>query len=141
MTRELNRQLGDRQNVDSKESAYLDLTVGSDQNESVTLVFADAERRASWEEAFNDVKQKLGEVKWSQLVTNVCVLVRVDDKRSPPDFLSLVPVRKTRSGLQFTCAAPTLPACSQNQRLRDVWVCNSDGYVGQVKGENQHVVS
>lgn len=36
-----------------------------------------------------------------------------------------VPIRKTRAGLQFTCAAPTLG-------LRDVWVCNSDGYVGQV---------
>lgn len=35
-------------------------------------------------------------------------------------------IRKTRAGLQFTCAAATLGA------QRDVWVCNSDGYVGQV---------
>lgn len=40
-----------------------------------------------------------------------------------------VPIRKTRAGLQFTCAAPTL---SLNSGVRDVWVCNSDGYVGQV---------
>lgn len=35
-------------------------------------------------------------------------------------------IRKTRAGLQFTCAAATLGA------QKDVWVCNSDGYVGQV---------
>jgi len=43
-----------------------------------------------------------------------------------PEFLTSIPIRKTRAGLQFTCAAATL---SDN---RDVWVCNSDGYVGQV---------
>lgn len=37
-----------------------------------------------------------------------------------------IPIRKTRAGLQFTCAAPTL------SEAKDVWVCNSDGYVGQV---------
>ena len=26
----------------------------------------------------------------------------------PPDLLSLIPIRKTRAGLQFTSAAPTL---------------------------------
>lgn len=35
-------------------------------------------------------------------------------------------IRKTRAGLQFTCAAATLGT------QKDVWVCNSDGYVGQV---------
>ena len=48
----------------------------------------------------------------------------------PPDLLSLIPIRKTRAGLQFTSAAPTLGLNSHN--LKDVWVCNSDGYVGQV---------
>ena len=53
------------------------------------------------------------------------------DRRPPPEFLSPLPIRKTRAGLQFTCAAPTV---SWNTlHLRDVWVCNSDGYVGQVK--------
>lgn len=47
------------------------------------------------------------------------------DKRLTPEFVAPVPIRKTRAGLQFTCAAPTLGS-------RDVWVCNSDGYVGQV---------
>lgn len=52
------------------------------------------------------------------------------DHRPPPEFLSPLPIRKTRAGLQFTCAAPTVTWNSQY--LRDVWVCNSDGYVGQV---------
>lgn len=49
------------------------------------------------------------------------------DRRPSPELVATVPIRKTRAGLQFTCAAPTLGDSS-----RDVWVCNSDGYVGQV---------
>ena len=49
----------------------------------------------------------------------------------PPDLLSLIPIRKTRAGLQFSCAAPTIGL--NNHNLKDVWVCNSDGYVGQVR--------
>lgn len=48
------------------------------------------------------------------------------ERHPVPEFLASIPIRKTRAGLQFTCAAPTLG----NQK--DVWVCNSDGYVGQV---------
>lgn len=55
------------------------------------------------------------------------------DRRPSPEFLTSVPIRKTRAGLQFTCAAPTLANCtSSGQPTHDVWVCNSDGYVGQV---------
>ena len=31
---------------------------------------------------------------------------------------------------QFSCAAPTLSSCPEP--TPEVWVCNSDGYVGQV---------
>ncbi|KAJ6636760.1 Rho guanine nucleotide exchange factor 17 [Pseudolycoriella hygida] len=48
------------------------------------------------------------------------------EKYPVPEFISCIPIRKTRAGLQFTCAAPTLGT------QKDVWVCNSDGYVGQV---------
>lgn len=48
------------------------------------------------------------------------------EKHPIPEFLTSIPIRKTRAGLQFTCAAATL------SDKRDVWVCNSDGYVGQV---------
>lgn len=40
-------------------------------------------------------------------------------ERPAPEFLSPVPIRKTRAGLQFTCAAPTLPPKGQPP---DVWV-------------------
>jgi hypothetical protein len=53
------------------------------------------------------------------------------ERRPPPEFLMPLPIRKTRAGLQFTCAAPTVTW--NTQHLNDVWVCNSDGYVGQVK--------
>lgn len=32
--------------------------------------------------------------------------------------------------LQFSCAAPTQSSCPEP--MPEVWVCNSDGYVGQV---------
>ena len=51
------------------------------------------------------------------------------DRRPPPEFVGPLPIRKTRAGLQFTCAAPTT---ANGQTPRDVWVCNSDGYVGQI---------
>lgn len=49
------------------------------------------------------------------------------DRKPNLELVATVPIRKTRAGLQFTCAAPTLGDCG-----KDVWVCNSDGYVGQV---------
>lgn len=48
------------------------------------------------------------------------------EKNAAPEFVSMIPIRKTRAGLQFTCAASTIGS------MNDVWVCNSDGYVGQV---------
>ena len=114
---QLTRQLAERQNADTQQSMYLDLTVNtSDGLETVSLVFSSAERRTQWEESFNDAKMKL---------------VKAEDRRAPPDFVSLIPIRKTRSGLQFTSAAPTM--FIMPNRLKDVWVCNSDGYVGQVR--------
>lgn len=53
-------------------------------------------------------------------------LAAVLDRHPVPEFIASIPIRKTRAGLQFTCASPTLGG------QKDVWVCNSDGYVGQV---------
>ncbi|KAJ4436175.1 hypothetical protein ANN_18805 [Periplaneta americana] len=83
--------------------------------ENLSVVFTKPEKRTSWEESFNEAKQKLA---------------LSADRRPSPEFLSPLPIRKTRAGLQFTCAAPTLGLNAYN--MRDVWVCNSDGYVGQV---------
>ncbi|KAG8224507.1 hypothetical protein J437_LFUL004990 [Ladona fulva] len=139
--------------------------------ETLLAIFPKAETRASWEEALLEAKQKL------------------TDHFPTPEFVSPLPIRKTRAGLQFTCAAPTLPSLAPPQKegtppLREssvpgksqlstsdlqprgrayssssdtgrsgrsmsvtrglgtgwpegggggeVWVCNSDGYVGQV---------
>ena len=75
MLSQLNRQLAERQNADTQESTYLDLTVntnvGSNDNsgentggggETVSLIFPDAERRTQWEDAFSQVKRRLGEL-------------------------------------------------------------------------------
>lgn len=79
--------------------------------QNMTVVFSKPDKRSQWEEAFAEAKQKLASA---------------IERSHVPDFLVSVPIRKTRAGLQFTCASPTLGV------QRDVWVCNSDGYVGQV---------
>ncbi|KPJ13904.1 Rho guanine nucleotide exchange factor 17 [Papilio machaon] len=109
-----NRQLLDRQASDTQ-LCYMELSVNTPNGpENLTIIFPKTEKRSSWEELINETKQKL------------CVY---GHERPAPEFLSPVPIRKTRAGLQFTCAAPTLPPKGQ---APDVWVCNSDGYVGQV---------
>jgi Rho guanine nucleotide exchange factor 17 len=77
----------------------------------MSVVFSKPEKRTHWEETFTETKQKL---------------IASIERFAIPDFIASIPIRKTRAGLQFTCAAATLGA------QKDVWVCNSDGYVGQV---------
>ncbi|KAL0275885.1 UNVERIFIED_CONTAM: hypothetical protein PYX00_003609 [Menopon gallinae] len=111
----VNKQLAERSTSDSQLS-YLELMLNTQNGvENISVVFNKPDKRASWEDAFTEWKQKLA----------------LSAHRKPaPEFVASVPIRKTRAGLQFTCAAPTLGvnAC----KMRDVWVCNSDGYVGQV---------
>ncbi|EDW38056.1 GL12238 [Drosophila persimilis] len=109
--RDVQRQLSERQSNDTQLN-MLELTVSSPNgNQKLTVVFSKTEKRTAWEETFNEAKQKLAATL---------------ERHPIPEFLTSIPIRKTRAGLQFTCAAATL---SEN---RDVWVCNSDGYVGQV---------
>ncbi|XP_046669162.1 rho guanine nucleotide exchange factor 17-like isoform X2 [Homalodisca vitripennis] len=108
----LSRQLTERQNTDSQLS-YLELMLNTQNGvDNLSVIFSKPDKRSSWEETFNEAKQRLA---------------LSADKRLSPEFVAPVPIRKTRAGLQFTCAAPTLGPATQ-----DVWVCNSDGYVGQV---------
>ncbi|CAK1593718.1 unnamed protein product [Parnassius mnemosyne] len=114
MLHSLNKQLMERQNSDTQ-LCYMEISLNTSSGpENLTIIFPKTEKRNSWEELINETKQKL------------CVY---GHERPAPEFLSPVPIRKTRAGLQFTCAAPTLPPKGQSP---DVWVCNSDGYVGQV---------
>ncbi|KAL7632553.1 UNVERIFIED_CONTAM: hypothetical protein RMT77_017120 [Armadillidium vulgare] len=111
----LRKQLLDRQGADSQLSE-LELNITTQEGiESLNFMFSNSEKRNKWEEEFNFAKQKLA---------------LSADRRPPPEFVNALPIRKTRAGLQFTCAAPTLGLNAHN--LKDVWVCNSDGYVGQV---------
>lgn len=115
MITQVQKQLTERQETDSQ-LMELELTVTTQEvMDNLTFMFSSAEKRAMWEEAFNDAKHKLA---------------MSADRRPPPEFVSALPIRKTRAGLQFTCATATLGLNAHN--LKDVWVCNSDGYVGQV---------
>lgn len=106
--------------------------------QSMSIIFSKPDKRTQWEQVFNEAKQKIGwnfrffiftflsflvdghfYNKWISTVSSL-------EKYPVPEFISCIPIRKTRAGLQFTCAAPTLGS------QKDVWVCNSDGYVGQV---------
>ncbi|CAA9999436.1 unnamed protein product [Nesidiocoris tenuis] len=108
----LNNQLTERHAADSQLS-YLELNINTPSGtENIALIFSKPEKRTLWEETFSDAKQRLA---------------LSGHQRALPELMSAVPIRKTRAGLQFTCAAPTY-----GPGLRDVWVCNSDGYVGQV---------
>ncbi|XP_065667307.1 MATH and LRR domain-containing protein PFE0570w isoform X2 [Hydra vulgaris] len=87
-----------------------------------TFNFLSPECKASWLSFFEETKQKL-----------------VYSANSiPPEFQYPVPITKTRSGMQFTCASPNQTIgnysdMSPQQSINgEVWVCNSDGYVGQV---------
>ncbi|KAL1131698.1 hypothetical protein AAG570_011311, partial [Ranatra chinensis] len=108
----LNKQLTERHAADSQLS-YLELMINTQNGiENIAVIFSKPEKRTCWEEIFSEAKQRLA---------------LSGEKRITPELVSAVPIRKTRAGLQFTCAAPT---CGPG--ARDVWVCNSDGYVGQV---------
>ncbi|KFM71706.1 Rho guanine nucleotide exchange factor 17, partial [Stegodyphus mimosarum] len=97
----MSKQLCDKQTADSQ-LISLELTVTTQEGvESLTIQFSSPEKRAVWEEAFNSAKQKLA------LST---------DRRPPPEFMHPLPIRKTRAGLQFTCATATLGLNQQGLR-------------------------
>lgn len=83
--------------------------------DNLTIIFTNTEKRLSWESTFNDAKKRLS---------------LTSDHRTKPEFLLSLPIRKTRAGLQISCASSTLGY--NHFGFKDVWICNSDGYVGQV---------
>lgn len=82
--------------------------------DSYIFEFPHPDARLGFEQAFDEAKRKLASSK-------SCL---------DPEFLKAIPIMKTRSGMQFSCAAPTFSSCPEP--APEVWVCNSDGYVGQV---------
>ncbi|KAG7479652.1 rho guanine nucleotide exchange factor 17 [Solea senegalensis] len=75
--------------------------------------FNSPDTRSNFEQAFEDAKKKLA----------------MNKDQWDPEFLKAIPIMKTRSGMQFSCASPS-HSCPDSGC--EVWVCNSDGYVGQV---------
>ncbi|NXJ94504.1 ARHGH factor, partial [Corythaixoides concolor] len=88
-------------------------TTKSDGTESFIFEFPNPDARIGFEQAFEDAKKKLASSK-------NCL---------DPEFLKAIPIMKTRSGMQFSCASPSH---GNPESSHEVWVCNSDGYVGQV---------
>lgn len=90
----------------------LELTTASAEN---TFIFelSSPDVRSNFEQAFEEAKKKLA----------------MNKDQWDPEFLKAIPIMKTRSGMQFSCASPS-HSCPEN--TYEVWVCNSDGYVGQV---------
>ncbi|KAM9320659.1 LOW QUALITY PROTEIN: rho guanine nucleotide exchange factor 17-like [Gastrophryne carolinensis] len=88
-------------------------TTKADGTDSFIFEFGNPDTRLHFEQAFEEAKKKLATSK----------------NRLDPEFLKAIPIMKTRSGMQFSCASPS-PSSSDN--VHEVWVCNSDGYVGQV---------
>lgn len=119
---EVNRQISEKQiPLQPPTSTKLELHAQTEEGEELfQFLFLETEIKNSWEAYFEDAKQKLAYAK----------------DTFPPEFQNCIPINKTRSGMQFTCASP----CQVPHVLDrgnhcgsgDVWVCNSDGYVGQV---------
>ncbi|XP_041850560.1 rho guanine nucleotide exchange factor 17-like [Melanotaenia boesemani] len=90
----------------------LEFTTASAES-SFVFEFSSPDTRSSFEHAFEDAKKKLA----------------MNKDQWNPEFLKAIPIMKTRSGMQFSCASPS-HSCPDSGC--EVWVCNSDGYVGQV---------
>ncbi|XP_056296734.1 rho guanine nucleotide exchange factor 17-like [Pseudoliparis swirei] len=80
---------------------------------SFVFEFTSPDARSNFETTFEDAKRKLA----------------MNKDQWDPEFLKAIPIMKTRSGMQFSCASPS-HSCPDSGC--EVWVCNSDGYVGQV---------
>ncbi|KAK7160585.1 hypothetical protein R3I93_008284 [Phoxinus phoxinus] len=90
----------------------LELTTASAETTFI-FEFSSPDARSNFEQAFEEAKKKLA----------------MNKDQWDPEFLKAIPIMKTRSGMQFSCASPS-HSCPEN--TYEVWVCNSDGYVGQV---------
>ncbi|XP_053399167.1 rho guanine nucleotide exchange factor 17-like [Mercenaria mercenaria] len=116
MTQSMRKQLMEHNLRESlQDSTKMELTVTTQEGVlNLEVNFTSGEKRAGWEATFLDAKQKLS---------------LLSDKRAA-EFLQPLQITKTRAGMQFSCAAPIDGVNSSG--YRDVWVCNSDGYVGHM---------
>ncbi|XP_067841964.1 rho guanine nucleotide exchange factor 17-like [Heptranchias perlo] len=113
----VNRELSEKQSL--AVSTMFPLTkveltaTTAEGTETFIFEFSSIEARAGFEQAFEETKKKLA----------------LNKDHWDPEFLKAIPIMKTRSGMQFSCASPSHGGPDSTH---EVWVCNSDGYVGQV---------
>ncbi|KAJ3590039.1 hypothetical protein NHX12_007996 [Muraenolepis orangiensis] len=111
----VHRELSDKQSLAFSMTflpTKLEFTTASAES-SFLFEFSSPDTRSSFEQAFEEAKKKLA----------------MNKDQWDPEFLKAIPIMKTRSGMQFSCASPSH---SSPDSGCEVWVCNSDGYVGQV---------
>ncbi|XP_047449304.1 LOW QUALITY PROTEIN: rho guanine nucleotide exchange factor 17-like [Mugil cephalus] len=111
----VHRELSDKQSLAFSMTflpTKLEFTTASAES-SFIFEFSSPDARSGFEQAFEDAKKKLA----------------MNKDQWDPEFLKAIPIMKTRSGMQFSCASPS-HSCPDSGC--EVWVCNSDGYVGQV---------
>ncbi|XP_059819939.1 rho guanine nucleotide exchange factor 17-like isoform X1 [Hypanus sabinus] len=113
----VNRELSEKQSLAVSTMfplTKLELTATTTHGtETFIFEFSSIEARAGFEQAFEETKKKLA----------------LNKDHWDPEFLKAIPIMKTRSGMQFSCASPSYGGPDNGH---EVWVCNSDGYVGQV---------
>ncbi|XP_041054597.1 rho guanine nucleotide exchange factor 17-like [Carcharodon carcharias] len=113
----VNRELSEKQSLAVSTMfplTKIELTATTaDGTETFIFEFSSIEARAGFEQAFEETKKKLA----------------LNRDHWDPEFLKAIPIMKTRSGMQFSCASPSHGG---PDNTHEVWVCNSDGYVGQV---------
>ncbi|KAL4230318.1 Rho guanine nucleotide exchange factor (GEF) 17 [Mactra antiquata] len=116
MTQTLRKQLVEHNlSVTLLDFCKMELLVTTQEGVSnLEVNFSSPDKRSTWETTFLDAKQKLS---------------LLSDKRAA-EFLQPLQITKTRAGMQFSCAAAIDGVNSSG--YRDVWVCNSDGYVGHM---------
>lgn len=115
LTASVHRELSEKQSLAFSMTflpTKLELTTSSAEN-SFVFEFSSPDVRSNFEQAFEEAKKKLA----------------MNKDQWDPEFLKAIPIMKTRSGMQFSCASPS-HSCPDSGC--EVWVCNSDGYVGQV---------
>ncbi|KAI5629712.1 rho guanine nucleotide exchange factor 17-like, partial [Silurus asotus] len=97
--------------------------------------FSSPDARSNFEQAFEEAKKKLGNHRVLSKPESIFIQtdntgnITMNKDEWDPEFLKAIPIMKTRSGMQFSCASPSH---SSPENVCEVWVCNSDGYVGQV---------
>jgi len=108
------QRLAEKRTISEMFAPSLEIGISTpDGVKSFYFVFNNNDLKVNFETSFRDLKEVLTQQK----------------NRFDPAFMKAIPISKTRNGMQFSCATPNTDT-SPNKH--EVWVCNTDGYVGQI---------